>query len=135
MDLVLITVRPRPDFKTTQDGFYRSIGLEYPLNVVEADKLGLGKKKLDEWIEYRAIHVVLDTVECDMEDLKLIFCLPVNEVTPAFLHDFGLESDIINPLTEKSPILCQILLHATQTSRARQGDEIKDASAVRSIAS
>jgi hypothetical protein len=38
MDLVLVTVSSRPDYKTSQDGFYRSNGLEQLLNLAEVDK-------------------------------------------------------------------------------------------------
>jgi hypothetical protein len=53
------------------------------LNIAEADKRG--KKKLDKWMKYRAVRMVLDTVECEMEALKHVFHMSVNEVTAPFL--------------------------------------------------
>ena len=128
MDLVLTTVSQRPEYRTSRDGFYRSNGLEQLLNVAEADKRG--NKKLGEWMRYRSIRMVSDIIEGEMDALKTVFHMSVNDVTPAFLLDFNLERDVTNALCEKSPVLRQILLRAVCTSRADHENEIKDAAAV-----
>jgi hypothetical protein len=128
MDLVLIVLGSNPAYKSAQDGFYCSSGLECFLNVVEADKCG--HKKLYGWMLPRSIKNVLDIVESEMEELKNTFHMSTNQVTPDFLCNFDLEHQVVKPLTEKSPILRHILLCATQTSRALVNNDVKDAAAV-----
>jgi hypothetical protein len=80
MDLVLTTVSQQPKYRTSQDGFYRSNGLEQLLNVAKADKRG--KKKLGEWMRYRSIWMVLVIIEGEMDALNTVFHMSVNDVTP-----------------------------------------------------
>ena len=83
MDLLVTTLGSDPAYKTYHDGFYRGSGLEHLLNTVEADKLG--SKRLREWMRHRAISMVLEIVDNEMDELRDEFRMSVEQVTPKFL--------------------------------------------------
>jgi hypothetical protein len=113
VDLLIESLSSEPAYKSYQDGFYRGSGLEHFLNVIERDKRG--SKKLFSWMKPRSIKTVLDIIDMEMEDLKGTFRMSVDQVTPSFLRDFDLEKQVIQPMEEKSPVLRNILLRASQT--------------------
>ena len=129
MDLLVASLGSDPAYKTYHDGFYRGSGLDHLLNTVEANKRGY--KRLREWMRHRAISMVLDIVDNEMDELKDEFRMSVEQVTPAFLLNFDLKKQVVSVLNEKSPVLRSILLRASRSNRGISQNDIKDAETVR----
>jgi hypothetical protein len=104
------------EFRTAKDGFYnpRSNAVKQLLNVMIGDKRG--KEKVHEWMEPRALDIVVNKVVLEMDSLK-VFRMSVAEVTPEYLQAFDLKKTITDVLEERSPWLRKILLTAAQTTR------------------
>ena len=68
MDLLVMSLGSDPAYKTYRDGFYRGSGLNHFLNTVEADKRG--SKRLPKWMRHRAISIVLEIMDNEMNELR-----------------------------------------------------------------
>jgi hypothetical protein len=93
MDLLVTSLGSDPAYKTYQDGFYRGSGLDHFLNTVEANKRG--SKRLREWMKHRAISMVLEIVDNEVNELRDEFQMSVEQVTPSFLLNFNLKKQVV----------------------------------------
>ncbi|KAJ7939846.1 hypothetical protein B0H13DRAFT_1850052 [Mycena leptocephala] len=92
IDLVTtILVKPNV-YPANVDGFYRSLGLEQLLNVVNQDKRGA--KKLFAWFERPGMDHLINDIHVEMDLLSEIFRFSTFEVTPESLCDFDFERDV-----------------------------------------
>jgi hypothetical protein len=64
---------------------------------------------VDEWMEPRALDVVVNKVVLNMDSLKVVRIL-IAKVTPEYLQAFYLKKTILDVLKEQSPWLHRILL-------------------------
>jgi hypothetical protein len=117
IDLLLVTLGPQNEYKAYKDSFYHgnSLAVDHLLNVVNAEKRG--HDKLMQWVNIRALDVVLKRVSKEMDALRA-FQMSIKDITPEFLMEFKLQTEITDVLGQISPWLRRILLTAAQTRRA-----------------
>lgn len=114
MDLLLYTISEKPSMATWRDGFFRSNALAQLLNVLEVDERGT--KQLNVVLRQRAIALVADEINTEMENAKFIFQMSSKDVTPELLLTFDLNRSLTEPLQETTPWLRQILMTAMCTA-------------------
>jgi hypothetical protein len=113
MDFLLETISMSSVYDSTCNGFYQGSGLNQFLNAVSQNKKGIAK--LETWIRLRALSLVVEEVQREMDQLKEFLTMKMTDITPMFLMDFDLDCDITTILEEYSPWMHHILLAAAQT--------------------
>ncbi|KII90886.1 hypothetical protein PLICRDRAFT_106916 [Plicaturopsis crispa FD-325 SS-3] len=84
-----------------------------------------GKALLEKWMSVHSLPVILGTVAREMDCVTKALRLTVNDVTPAFLDSWSLESTVGKIGREKAPVTLQILRSASQTKYAQENNKIK----------
>lgn len=117
IDLLLVTLGPQIEYKAYKDSFYHgnSLAVDHLLNVVDAEKRG--HDKLMQWVNVRALDIVLKRISKEMDSLR-VFQMSIKDISPEFLMEFKLQTEITDVLEQLSPWLRRILLTAAQTRRA-----------------
>ena len=113
MDFLLETISLSSEYDSTRNGFYQGSGLDHFLNTISQNKKGINK--LESWIRPRALNLVVDEVQREMDNLKELLTMKIADITPEFLTDFNLDRDITTILEEHSPWMHHILLSVAQT--------------------
>lgn len=95
------------------------------LNLIAQDKDGT--KQLDRWLRVnnRAIGIVCDDIDREMDSVKEDMRLPTKDITADAVLEFDFDTQVSGVMQKKAPVLTHILRAAAQGARAAKENVLK----------